>query len=162
MRLFRHEALRAWSKEQRPRFRQLLAMPVPQPADMCPECQAPADWHTYAVSLRLFRPKPEPGSQAETIARLMPGWRERCPASTSIQIRQQWGQGLPDFDGAQWQAMLTPLLRAIFAPAPPRQREKPDQRAVLERRLRSAEAEASRIRRELAGLGPGTGEGRRP
>ena len=161
MRLFRHEALRAWSKGQRPRFRQLLAMPVPQPADMCPECQAPADWHTYGVSLRLFQPKPEPGSQAETIARLMPGWWERCPASTSIQIRQQWGQGLPDFDGAQWQAMLTPLLRAIFAPAPPRQREKPDQRAVLERRLRTAEAEARRIRRELGGLGPGTGEGRR-
>src|SRR5579859_5005101 len=129
-------------------------MPVPQEADMCPECQASADWHTYAVSLRLFRPKPEPGSQAETIARLMPGWRERCPASTGIQIRQQWGQGLPDFDGAQWQTMLTPLLRAIFAPASPRQREKPDQRAVLERRLRSAEAEARRIRRELAGLHP--------
>ena len=43
MRLFRHEILRAWSKGQRPRFRQLLAMPVPQPADMCPECQAPTD-----------------------------------------------------------------------------------------------------------------------
>jgi hypothetical protein len=43
-----------------------------------------------------------------------------CLASTSIQIRQQWGRGLPDFDGAQWQAMLTSLLRAIFAPAPPR------------------------------------------
>ena len=57
--------------------------------------------------------------------------------------------------------MLTPLLRAIFAPAPPRQREKPDQRAVLERRLRSAEAETTRIRLALAELGPGTGEGRR-
>ena len=161
MRLFRHETLRTWSKGQRPRFRQLLAIPVPQSADMCSECQAPADWHTYAVSLRLFQPKPEPGSQAETIARLMPAWWERCPASTSIQIRQQRGLGLPDFDGVQWQAMLTPLLRAIFAPAPPRQREKPDQRAVLERRLRSAEAEARRVRRELAGLGPGTDEGRR-
>jgi hypothetical protein len=95
------------------------------------------------------------------IARLMPGWRERCPASTGIQIRQQWGQGLPDFDGAQWQAMLTPLLRAIFAPVPPPQREKPDRRAVLERRLRSAEAEARRIRRELGGLDPDTDEGRR-
>jgi nitroreductase len=160
MRLFRHETLRTWSKGQRPRFRQLLAMPVPQPADMCAECQAPADWHTYGVSLRLFQPKPEPGSQAETIARLMPGWWERCPASTSIQIRLQWGQGLPDFDGAQWQAMLTPLLRAIFAPDLPRHREKPDRRAALERRLRSAEAEASRIRREIAELGLGTGEGR--
>ncbi len=159
MRLFRHEALRAWSKEQRPRFRQLLAMPVPQAADMCSECQAPADWHTYAVSLRLFQP--EPGSPTETIARLMPGWRERCPASTGIQVRQQWGQGLPDFDGAQWQAMLIPLLRAICAPVPPRQREKPDRRAVLERRLRSAEAEARRIRRELGGLDPDTDEGRR-
>jgi hypothetical protein len=161
MRLFRHELLREWSKGQRPRFRQLLAMPVPQPADMCPECQAPADWHTYAVSLRLFQPKLEPGSQAETIARLMPGWRERCTVSTSIQIRQQWGQGLPDFDSAQWQAMLTPLLRAIFSPAPPRLREKPDQRTVLERRLRRAEAEARRIRRELGGLDPDTGEGKR-
>jgi hypothetical protein len=160
MRVFRHEALRAWSKGQRPRFRQLLAMPASQPAGMCSECQAPADWHTYGVSLGLFQPKPEPGSQAETIARLMPGWWERCPASTSIQIRQQWGQGLPDFDGAQWQAMLTPLLRAIFAPAPPRQREKPDQRAALERRLRSVEAEAKRIRRELGELGPDTDEGR--
>jgi hypothetical protein len=154
MRLFRHEALRAWSGGQRQRFRQLLAMPVPQAADMCSECQAPADWHSYAVSLMLFRPKPEPGSQEETIASLMPGWWERCPASTDIQIRQQWSQGLPDFDGAQWQAMLTPLLRAIFAPAPPRQREKPDQRAVLERRLRSTEAEAKRIQRELAKLDP--------
>ena len=161
MMLFRHETLRAWSKGQQLRFRQLLAMPAPKAADMCPECQAPADWHTYAVSLRLFQPKPDPGSPAETIARLMPGWRERCPASTSIQIRQQWGQGLPDFDGAQWQAMLCPLLRAIFAPAPPRQREKPDQRAVLPRRLRSAEAVARRIRRELAGLHPSTDEGRR-
>jgi hypothetical protein len=160
MSLFRHVALRAWSKGQRSRFRQLLAMPVPQAADMCAECQAPADWHTYAVSLRLFQPAPEPGSQPETIARLMPGWWERCPASTSFQIRQQWGQGLPDFDGAQWQAMLTPLLRAIFAPAPPPQREKPDKRAVLERRLRSAEAEARRIRRELDGLDPGTSKGR--
>jgi hypothetical protein len=160
MTLFRHVALRAWSKGQRPRFRQLLAMPVPEAAGMCAECQAPSDWHTYAVSLRLFQPKPEPGSQAETIARLMPGWWERCPASTSFQIRQQWGRGLPGFDGAQWQAMLTPLLCAIFAPAPPRPREKPDQRAVLERRLRSAEAEARRVRRELAGLDPGTSEGR--
>lgn len=91
----------------------------------------------------------------------MPGWWERCPASTSIQIRQQWGQGLPDFDGAQWQAMLTPLLRAIFAPDPPRQRAKPDQRAVLERQLRTAEAETTRIRLALAELGPGTDEGRR-
>jgi len=107
MRLFRREALRAWSKGQRPRFRELLTIPVLQPADMCPECQAPADWHTYGVSLRLFQPKPESGSQAQTIARLMPGWWERCPASTIIQIRQQWGQGLPDFDGAAWQAMLT-------------------------------------------------------
>ena len=50
MTLFRHGALRAWSKGQRPWFRQLLAMPVPQVAGMCPECQAPTDWHTYAVS----------------------------------------------------------------------------------------------------------------
>jgi hypothetical protein len=121
---------------------------------MCSECQAPADWHTYAVSLRLFQGKPEAGSQAETIARLMPGWWERCPASTTIQIRQQWDRGLPDFDGAQWQAMLTPLLRAIFAPKPTPPRTKPDKRAALERRLRSTEAEAERIRRELSELDP--------
>jgi hypothetical protein len=148
--MFRHETLRAWSTGQRHRFRRLLAMPVLQVADMCSECQAPADWHTYGVSLRLFQPKPEPGSQAETVARLMPGWWERCPASTAIQIRQQWGRGLPDFDGTQWQAMLSPLLRAIFAPEPAQQRKKPDRRAVLERKLRSTEAEARRIRRELA------------
>lgn len=154
MRMFRHEALRAWSKGQRQRFRQLLAMPVPQPADMCPECQALAAWHSYAVSLRLFQPRPEPGSQAETIARLMPGWWERCPASTDIQIHQQWGRGLPDFDGTQWQAMLPPLLRAIFAPEPAPQPKNPDKRKALERRLRTAEAEASRIRRELSELDP--------
>jgi hypothetical protein len=157
MRLFRHEALRAWSRGQWHRFRPLLAMPMPQPVAMCSECQAPADWHTYAVSLRLFQPKAEPGSKAETIGRLIPGLWERCPASTDIQIRQQWSQGLPDFDGTQWQAMLTPLLRALFAPTPPQQRRKPDQRAVLERRLRSAEAEAKRIQRALAKLDPDGG-----
>jgi hypothetical protein len=151
--LFRHEALRVFSQGQRRRFTQLLAMPPPQPADMCSECQALADWHTYAVSLKLFQGKPEPGSQAETIARLMPGWWERCPASTDIQIRQQWGKGLPDFSGAQWQAMLTPLLRAIFSPEPVQQRVKPDKRAALERRLRANEAEAERIRREISELG---------
>jgi hypothetical protein len=32
----------------------LLAMPSPRAADMCSECQAPAGWHTYALSLRLW------------------------------------------------------------------------------------------------------------
>jgi hypothetical protein len=84
----------------------------------------------------------------------MPGWWERCPASTDIQIHQQWGRGLPDFHSAQWQAMLPPLLRAIFAPEPAPQRSKPGKRAAFERRLRTAEAEASRIRHELSELDP--------
>lgn len=121
--LFRHEALRAWSREQRHRFRVLLAMSAPEPADMCSECQAPAGWHAYAVSLRLSLPKPGGGPQAETTVGLGPGWRERCPASADIQIRQRWSQGLPDFDGDQWQAMLPPLLRAVFVPGPSPQHE---------------------------------------
>jgi hypothetical protein len=149
--LFRHEALRAWSTEQRHRFRVLLAMPAPEPADMCSECQAPARWHDYAVSLRLSRPETEGGPQAETTAGLGPGWRKRCPASADTQIRQ----GLPDFDGDQWQAMLPPLLRAVFVPGPSPQREVPGQRAVAGRRLRGAEAEASRIQRETDGPDPG-------
>jgi hypothetical protein len=37
--------------------------------------------HFYAVSLRLFQPKPEPGSQTETIAR-------RCCAPSSRPLFQ--------------------------------------------------------------------------
>jgi hypothetical protein len=117
---FRHPLLREWSSRQQRRFRPLLAMPAPQAADMCSECQAPADWLTYALSLRLWPGTPEPGSTAAKLAALLPGWRERCPACTDYQIRHQWGGtgALPGFDAAQWQAMLTPVLRAIFAPAP--------------------------------------------
>ena len=127
---------------------------------MCSECQAPADWHTYALSLRLWPGTPEPGSTAATLAALIPGWWERCPACTAYQIRQRWGGAgaLPDFDGAQWQAMLTPILRAIFAPAPPPPRKQPDQRAVLQQRLRAAEAQAERLRKQLAAFNPGHNE----
>ena len=93
MRLFRHEALRAWSKGQRPRFRQLLAMPVPQLVDMCPECQAPADWHTYGVSLRLFRPTPEPGSQAETIAASCPDGGNGAPRLRASRFASSGARG---------------------------------------------------------------------
>jgi hypothetical protein len=156
MTFFRHRLLRQWSSGPQHRFRPLLAMPAPQAADMCSECQAPADWHTYALSLRLWPGTPEPGSTAAKLAALMPGWWERCPACTSYQIRHQWsGTGtLPGFDGTQWQAMLTPVLRAIFAPAPPAPRKKPDQHAVLQQRLRAAETEAERLRRQLAALTP--------
>jgi hypothetical protein len=160
MTFFRHPLLRRWSAGPQRRFRSLLAMPAPQAADMCSECQAPVDWHTYALSLRLWPGTPEPGSAATTLAKLLPGWWERCLACTSYQIRHQWGGdgALPDFDGAQWQAMLAPVLRVIFAPAPPTPRKQPDQRAVLQQRLRDAEAQAERLRKQLAAIKPGHNE----
>jgi hypothetical protein len=157
---FRHPLLREWSSERRQRFRQLLAMPAPRSADMCSECQAPAHWHTYALSLRLWPGTPEPGSTAAKIAALLPGWWERCPACTDYQIRHQWGGtfALPDFDADQRRDMLTPLLRAIFAPARHTARKRTGQRATLQQRLRSAEAEAERLRRQLAALEPDDGD----
>jgi hypothetical protein len=151
MTFFRHRMLREWSSGQRSRFRQLLAMPPPRPSEMCSECQAPASWHCYALSLILWRGNPAPGSTAETIARLMPGWWERCYACTPYQMHHQWSHNaLPDFGGAQWEAMLPPVLRAIFIPARPAPRKPADQRAALTRRLRAAEAEAERLRAQLA------------
>lgn len=124
---WRHPRLQEWFKTDRRRFTALLRMPMPDPAAMCSECQAPSEWHEYDLSLRLFQPRPPAGSQAETLARLLPGWWERCPASTAYQIGHQWGgsAALPDFDGRQWTAMLPPLLRPLFAPAPPKPRTKP-------------------------------------
>lgn len=90
--LFRDELLRAWAQEEPDRFGPLLALPVPETADMCSECQAPADWHTYAISLRLQD-------------------AQRCPVSATT--------GLPEFDDEQWQAMLPPPLKALFAPEKP-------------------------------------------
>lgn len=91
---------------------------MPDPAAMCSECQAPSEWHEYDLSLRLFQPQPPAGSQAETLARLTPGWWERCPASTAYQIGHQWGGGaaplVSDFNGQQWIARLPPLLYALF------------------------------------------------
>src|ERR1700683_2836540 len=95
---------------------------------------------------------PEPGSTAAKLAALLPGWWERCPACTDYQIRHQWGGtgALSGVGAAQWQAMLTPVLRAIFAPAPTTPRKQPDQRTALQQRLRAAEAQAERLRRQLA------------
>jgi hypothetical protein len=163
MTFFRHPTLREWSLGQRSRFHLLLAMPPPQAADMCSECQAPVGWHCYALSLCLWCGRPKPGSTAETIARLMPGWWERCPACTSYPLHHQWGHNaLPDFGPSQWEAMLPPLLCAIFLPARPTRRKPTDQRAALARRLHVAEAEAERLRAQLAeieargrGLPPG-------
>ncbi|MBB1152497.1 hypothetical protein [Amycolatopsis dendrobii] len=120
MRYWRYPALRELRKRGRRRFTALLNMPVPEVARMCSECQAPAEWHEYDISLCLFRSPPAKGSQAEVIARLMPGWWERCHASTSYAIGHGWGEphALPDFTGEQWQAMLPPLLRSTFAPEP--------------------------------------------
>jgi hypothetical protein len=53
---------------------------------MCSECEAPAEWHTYALSLCLYRGTPEPGSDAEALAHLMPGWWSRCAACTPYQL----------------------------------------------------------------------------
>lgn len=107
---FRHRLLRELDESrQRRRFRTVLAMPAPDTADMCPECEAPALWHTWDVSLCLYRGKPEPGSQAETIPRLLPGWWERCHANMTYRLHHTWGlDPLPDFDGEQWIAMLPP------------------------------------------------------
>lgn len=124
---WRHPRLREWAKTDRRRFTALLKMPMPDPAAMCSECQAPSQWHEYDLSLRLFQPRPSAGSQAETLARLMPGWWERCPASTAYQIGHQWGgsAALPDFNGQQWIAMLPPLLHALFVRAKPKPTTKP-------------------------------------
>jgi hypothetical protein len=155
MTFFRHATLREWSSGQRRRFSQLLAMPPPRATDMCSECQAPADWHSYAVSLRLWTGTPEPGSTAEKIAALLLGWWDRCPACTDYQLHHQWGvNALSDFGSEQWQAMLTPVLRAVFAPTRPAPPKPTDPRSALARRLRAAEAEAERLRRQLAELGP--------
>lgn len=154
---FRHVLLRELDESgQRRRFRTVLAMPLPDAAYMCPECEAPAAWHTWDVSLCLYRGKPEPGSQAETIARLLPGWRERCHASMTYRLHHTWGlDPLPDFDGEQWIAMLPPLLRAWLgadAKPGPDPRPKPDPRAALERQLRRAEAHAEELRHQIASL----------
>jgi hypothetical protein len=153
---WRHRTLRelkGW------RFNAVLAMPAPAKADMCSECEAPADWHTYAVSLCLYRGAPEPGSQAETIARLLPGWWERCAACTPYPLEHRWGgrDVLPGFGADQWATMLPPLLRALFAPdySPPRKpRAKPDPRRTLQRRIREAERQAADLRKRLAALDP--------
>src|SRR5215472_16622181 len=67
-------------------------------------------------------------------------------ASMTYRLHHTWGlDPLPDFDGEQWIAMLPPLLRAwLGADRKPRPdpRPKPDARAVLERQLRRAEAQA--------------------
>lgn len=120
MTFWRHPTLRKLAKTDRRRFRALLAMPMPDPASMCSECQAPAEWHEYDLSLRLFHPRPAPGSTAERLAHLMPGWWERCPACTAYRIGHVWGgaHALPDFTGEQWRAMLPQRLRTIFAPGP--------------------------------------------
>lgn len=125
---WRHPRLREWAKTDRRRFTALLKMPMPDPAAMCSECQAPSEWHEYDISLRLFHPPPPAGSRAEDLARLLPGWWERCPASTAYQIGHRWGGSfaLPDFDGQQWITMLPPLLRTLFAPAQPKQRTRPE------------------------------------
>jgi hypothetical protein len=160
MTFFRHPLLREQPSRQQRRFRPLLAMPAPQAADMCSECQAPADWQTYALSLRLWPGTPEPGSTAAKIAALLPGWLERSLACTNFQIRHQWGGtgALPGFDADQWQAMLTRVLRAIFAPAPPAPCKRPDQHAALQQRLCAAEAQAERLRGQLAVLEPDDSE----
>lgn len=152
MTFFRHELLRKLASGQRQRFNQLFAMHPPNSSDMCSECQAPKDWHNYGISLCLWRGSPEPGSMGEKIAALMPDWWGRCTACTNYQLQHQWGgsNALPDFGPEQWQAMLTPLLRAVFAPSKPAPRKPVDKRASLERRIRAAEAEAKRLRRELA------------
>jgi hypothetical protein len=127
MQCWRHPTLRSWAMTQRRRFNALLAMPMPDPAAMCSQCQAPAAWHDYDISLRLFHPAPAPGTQAGQLAQLLPGWWQRCRACTAYRVGHQWGgqYALPDFSYDQWRAMLPPLLRTIFTPSPPRPRPGP-------------------------------------
>jgi hypothetical protein len=56
--------------------------------------------------------------------------------------------------------MLTPVLRAVFAPGKPAPRKPADPRAALTRRLRAAERETERLRSQLAGLLPQDGSPR--
>lgn len=123
---WRHPRLREWSTSDKRRFKALLAMPPLRPEDMCSECEAPSSWHDFDFSLRLFHPAPEPSSRAEALARLMPGWWERCPACTAYKIEHVWGgsRTLPGFTGDQYVAMLPPLLKLLFGP-PPERRPKP-------------------------------------
>jgi hypothetical protein len=127
MRYWRYDALRLLHKHDRRRFTTLLGMPVPDASDLCSECQAPAQWHEYDLSLCLFKPSPPAGSKAETLARLMPGWWERCSACTAYRIEHVWGgeHALPDFTGEQWRVMLPPVPRAVFAPDSPKKRKSP-------------------------------------
>jgi hypothetical protein len=120
--LFRHRTLREWSTSDKRRFAALLSMPALSAEDMCSECQAPAAWHDYDISLRLFQPAPEPGSRTEALDRLMPGWWQRCPACTAYKVSHVWGgsHALPGFTGEQYLGMLPPLLKSIFGPAPRR------------------------------------------
>lgn len=133
---WRHPRLREWAKTDRRRFNALLKMPMPDPGDMCSECQAPAEWHEYDLSLRLFQSRPEPGSQAESLSHLMPGWWERCPACTAYNIRHRWGGdfAIPEFDGDQSLAMLPSRVRSIFVKAerkPSRRRKATPRREPL-------------------------------
>jgi hypothetical protein len=116
MLFWRHPVLRAWSGKQQKRFRALLRMPRPEPAAMCSECQAPREWHEYTLSLCLFRARPEPGSPAERIEGIMPGWWWGCRASTPYRIEHRWGGTgtLPDFDYNHWCTIVPAGLREIF------------------------------------------------
>jgi hypothetical protein len=153
MRYFRHRMLREWAATDKRRFNALLKMPMPDPGSMCSECEAPSQWHEYDISLRLFHAPPAPGSQADTLRRLMPGWGDRCPACTAYRIGHVWGgeHAIPDFTGEQWLAMLPQLLRVLFAAAETKPTRKPTRpsKAALERRLREVEAEAERLRTQL-------------
>jgi hypothetical protein len=119
---WRHPLLREWSTTDKRRFKALLSMPPLSPEDMCSECEAPDAWHDYDISIRLFHPAPERDSHSEALARLMPGWWERCPACTAYKIEHAWGgKGtLPGFTGEQYVGMLPPLLKAIYGPVPER------------------------------------------
>lgn len=135
---WRHPLLREWYATDRRRFKALVSMPPLSPEDMCSECEAPAAWHDYDISIRLFHPAPEPGSRAEALSRLMPGWWERCPACTAYKIEHAWGgKGtLPGFTGEQYSAMLPPLLKAIYGPVlerkpRPKATERPKPLAVI-------------------------------
>lgn len=131
MQFWRYPSLRKLATTDRRRFTALLRMPMPEPGAMCSECEAPAEWHGYCLSLCLFRAPPPAGSAAEATASLLPGWWERCSACSFYQIEHRWGgpSVLPDFDGDQWAAMLPPLLRSIFTKVEPKPKARRKPRA---------------------------------
>lgn len=84
---WRHRTLRELADW---RFNAVLAMPAAAETAMCSECEAPAEWHTYAISLCHYRGGPEPGfarrDDRAPVARLVGALHRVYP----YQLEHQW------------------------------------------------------------------------